>query len=104
MWQETKRVAGGSMSRLYIQCDYKDKNEKSGTIYNRPRKNEKPIYLSFTALSDDNFIDLRIHQMGTPKENDCEYHLEKDWEINFTLKSILFFVEQRIERIMGEWR
>ncbi len=86
------------MTKLYISIDYKDKNEINGTIYNRPRKNQEEIWLRYqaTRLSDTTFqLDLYRRKNGYCKT----YILEEDFECSMTANNILFYVEQRIERI-----
>lgn len=84
--------------RLYIKIDYKDKNEISGTIYNRVRlkdiKNE--IYLRYKAeRTSENMFDLQIY--GCPKNKVYEVRLDETFDCSMTAKDILFYVEQRID-------
>ena len=85
--------------KLYITIDYKSKSEIHGNIYNKPRKNQSEIYLMFSATRiDDNLFELSIRKIGSEKE--CRVVLDESFDGRMSGKDILFYVEQRIERLM----
>ena len=92
------------MSKLYIDIDYKDKNELRGSIYNRPRKkNQACIYLRYkaTRLSDTTFqLDLYKY----PIKGYITVILDETFECRMTANNILFYVDQRIEHILKQLR
>ena len=83
--------------RLYSKVDYKDKNEITGTIFNRCGKNIKnEIFLRFNATrTGESTFDLQIY--GCPKDKVYEVPLDEYFDCSMTAKDILFYVEQRIE-------
>ena len=83
--------------KLYSKVEYKDKNEISGTIFNRCGKNIKDeIYLRFIAVrTNENIFNLQVY--GCPKNRVYEATLDETFDCCMTAKDILFYVEQRIE-------
>lgn len=87
------------MSKLYISIDYKSKEKMSGTIYNRPRKNMREIYIRFlaTRLSENTF---QLDLFKIPIKNYITVILDENFDCSMTAKDILFYVDQRIENIL----
>lgn len=84
--------------RLYSSIDYKEKQEIAGSIYNRPRKNEKEFYIRFLATrTSDSTFDLQLYTI--PKTKVYEVPLDETFDCSMTVKDIKFYVEQRVETL-----
>lgn len=82
--------------KLYIDIDYKDEEEMFGTIFSKPRKNEKEFYLRYNAKkqSENVFIlTLSVSQSGKK----YVVTLEKGFDCNFSARHILMYVNERFE-------
>lgn len=85
--------------KLYISLDYKDKEEIVGSIFNLPRKkNQEAIYLYFDGVrKSDTTFELDIRRPVFDKH--YTIILDETFECKMTGKDILFYVEQRINKI-----
>lgn len=87
--------------KLYIDLDYKDRTEKVGSIYNKPKKNEKEIYIRFKAQrTADRVFELDLYHTLNGKH--ITFTLDETFDISFTGKDILYYVEQRIDSIINQ--
>lgn len=85
--------------KLYITIDNKTKTELYGSIYNKPRKNKKQVYLRYNAerLSPTTFS-LDIYNIN--KNNIISVILDETYDCSMTAKDILYWVENRIQHII----
>lgn len=89
--------------KLYTKIDSKNKDSIYGTIYNRPSKNQKEIYLRYKTerLSDYTFM-LDIFKVPNPNPIYTAL-LDETFDCSMTAKDILYYVEQRIEILLKNY-
>lgn len=85
--------------KLYIQLDYKNKEEICGSIFNLPKKKkQEAIYLRFNGIRMGyTTFELIVYRPAFDKQ--YVVMLDEIIECKMTGKDILFYIQQRIEHI-----
>ena len=82
--------------KLYVSVDYRDKEEISGTIYNRPRNVKDEIYLRFIARKEGKTtFELDVYQYKKGKH--LSYILDRTFDCPMNGRGILNYVGNRIK-------